>query len=319
MAKLIFVVALSAIFVSCGAPTDNSSSSATNESASRAVAAPPTVDQLVALEKKADEAYFTSDSQTYEGLVSDKMVMTDGEHRISKADLLKILHESKCELKPGWSLTEPHAEKISDDAYVLVHVATMEASCTSNGKTDKQPSPVRAATLWVRSGEKWQAAYYGENTIVDPKMLARSLAKDAAKKPAEQDAESDLVAPSADPLTTDLMAAERAVWEAWKDKDAKKIEGLTAADLSFVNIFGKAFTNKADAIKDWTSHACEVKSVALTHGVGTLMSPGVAFLTVTGTVNGTCGGQKPPTIYAHSIYAKEGNSWKWAFGFNSPH
>jgi len=32
------------------------------------------------------------------------------------------------------------------------------------------------------------------------------------------------------------MAVEKNVWEAWKAKDAKKLEELTTADLSFQNI-----------------------------------------------------------------------------------
>ncbi len=315
--KLVAAVALGLAIVSCG-PANNTAQpdSATVPKAPSA----PTVDQLVALEHKADDAYFTGNVQTYEALLSDKMIMTDGEQRLSKGDLLNIIRESKCQVKPGWTLTEPHLEKINDDTYVLVHVATMDASCTSNGKTDKQPSPVRAATLWVRNGENWQAAYYGENLIVDPKRLARTLQKEDAKKGgAKKGGAAGVAAQSADPLTVEVLAAENEVWQAWKDKDANKIEGLTAADLSFVNIFGTAFTNKADAIKDWTSHTCDAKSVALTNGKATLISPGVAFLTVTGTINGTCGGQKPPTVYAHSVYVRVGDQWKWTFGFNSPH
>jgi uncharacterized protein DUF4440 len=314
--KTFMAVALGLAVVSCG-PANNG----VQPDPATAPKAPsaPTVDQFVALEHKADEAYFTGDTQTYETLLSDKMIMTEGEQRLSKGDLLKIVRESKCEVKPGWTLTAPHLEKINNDTYVLVHIATMEASCTFNGKTDKQPSPVRAATLWLRNGENWQAAYYGENLIVDPKTLARTLQKEDTKKgPAKKGGASDSAAQTADLLTIEVLAAEREVWEAWKDKDAKKIEGLTAADLSFVNIFGTAFTNKADAIKDWTSHTCDARSVTLTNGRATLISPGVAFLTVTGTVDGTCGGQKPPTAYAHSVYVKDGAGWKWAFGFNSP-
>ncbi len=115
-----------------------------------------------------------------------------------------------------------------------------------------------------------------------------------------------------------MMAAERSVWEAWRSKDAKKIENLTAADITFVNIFGAYFANKADVIKDWTGSTCEVKSFSLTNGVGTLVSPKVGILTVTGSADGNCGGQKVPRVYGTSVYVKDGDAWKWAFGFNSP-
>ena len=75
---------------------------------------------------------------------------------------------------------------------------------------------------------------------------------------------------------------------------------------------------RADAVKDWTGSICEVKSFSLTNGVGTLLSPTVGILTLTGSVDGECGGQKPPLVYGTSVYVKEADMWKWAFGFNSP-
>ena len=112
------------------------------------------------------------------------------------------------------------------------------------------------------------------------------------------------------------MAAERAVWEAWKAHDAKRLEDLTAKDMSFVNIFGDYFPTKADALKDWTSGRCDIKSVTLTDGVGTSLSPTVGILTSKGTADGTCNGQKPGPVYATSVYVKDGDAWKWAFGLN---
>ena len=89
---------------------------------------------------------------------------------------------------------------------------------------------------------------------------------------------------------------------------------------STVNIFGTYFPNKAAAIKDWTSAACNVTRVTLTHGVGTSISPSVGILTLTGTVEGTCGAQdiSEQEIHATTVYVKIDDAWKWAFGFNSP-
>ena len=74
---------------------------------------------------------------------------------------------------------------------------------------------------------------------------------------------------AAGPGTGALMAAENSVWDAWKNKDARKIEELTTANITFVDIFGNYFKNKPDAVKDWTGSICEVKSFSLTNGVGT--------------------------------------------------
>ncbi len=316
MFKFIFVAAVSITLVACGGPANNS-----NANAAKPAAAAPTADALLALDKQANEAYINGDGQFFGGLLSDKMVMTNAGERMGKADVVKMISGVKCNIKEGWSLTEPQMEKINDDTYVLSYKTTIDGTCTYNGKTEKQPSPVRAATVWVRNGEKWQAAFHGENPIVDPKALSATDKKGESK---ERDAKKDTAAapdpakPTADPGTDGMLAAEKSIWEAWKAKDAKKIQDLTVADITFVNIFGTYFANKADAIKDWTGAACDVKSFSLTNGVGTLVSPTVGILTVTGSVDGNCGGQKPPRVYGTTVYVKDGDAWKWAFGFNSP-
>ena len=292
--KLILMAAIAAASISCGAPANNPNST-TSATAPKPPAA-PTADDLLNLEKKANEAYIKGDSQYFQTLLSDKVVMTDGSHRMDKAEILKLISGVKCDLKEGWSMTEPHMEKINDDTYVLIYKATMDGTCTYNGKTEKQPSPLRAVTVWLRNGDHWQAAFHGENLIVDPKTLSQTLKKEGAQKATTKKGSAAPASPNPtpDPTTDALMSAEKAVWDAWKNKDGKTIDQLTTPDLSFVNIFGTYFTNKADAIKDWTGSTCNVKSVSLTNGVGTLISPTVGFLTVTGLADGECGGVKPP-------------------------
>lgn len=232
----------------------------------------------------------------------------------------------KCDVEEGWALTEPRVTKIDDGAYVLSYESNLEGSCTADGKTETIPSPVRAATVWVRNGETWQAAFHAENLIVDP-TAPPATGKEEEPRMDDKAAVNDNTAaapapaePTADPITDALMAAETSLWEAWKAKDAKKIEALTAEEIAFVNIFGTYFANKADALRDWTGATCAVKSFALTNGRGTAVSPTVGILTLTGTVYGTCGGMdiSGQKIYGSSVYVKDGNAWKWVFGFNSP-
>ena len=128
--------------------------------------------------------------------------------------------------------------------------------------------------------------------------------------------EADVAAASA--ATDALTAAERAVWEAWREHDGQSIGDLTTSEISFINIFGTFFATKADALKDWTSPGCEVKSVSVTDAVGIMLSPTVGLLTFKGGADGTCFGQKVGPIWGTSVYVKDGNTWKWAFGINLP-
>ena len=115
-----------------------------------------------------------------------------------------------------------------------------------------------------------------------------------------------------------MLAIERAVWEAWREHDAKKIADLTARDISFINIFGMYLATKADALKNWSGAGCDVKSVGVTDAVGTMLSPIVGILTFKGTADGTCYGQKVGPIWGTSVYVKDGDQWKWNFGINLP-
>ncbi len=176
MLKFIFVAAVSLTLVACGGPANNSNANA---------AKPAGPGALLDLEKQANQAYIDGDGHFFEGVLSDKMVMFSGGRRVDKAGAVKMIAGTRCNVKEGWSLTEPQMEKINDDTYVLSYKVTIDGACTYNGKTEKQPSPVRAATLWVRDGEKWQAAFHGENPIVDPKTLSASdkMGESAAQGP----------------------------------------------------------------------------------------------------------------------------------------
>jgi hypothetical protein len=287
-------------------------------------AAAPTADALLALDRRANEAYLEGDSRFFDALLSDKFVMFEGGARLSKADAIEMIGGVKCEVNEGWGLTEPRVARIDNDTYALSYKTSMEGSCTANGMTEPLPSPVRAATVWVRSGDGWQAVFHGENLIVDPTSPPTDPPVAAGEPTRENDDEAandaEPAAPAPGPSTDSMMAVERSVWEAWRAHDAKKLEDLTAEDITFVNIFGAYFSSKVATIEDWTSATCVVKSFALTDGFGTSVSPTVGILTLTGSVDGTCGGQDigRREIDVTSVYVKEGEAWKWAFGFNSP-
>ena len=313
---------VAAIVLAACAPTGSAPASGAKGDTAGPAAAAPTAEALLALDRQANEAYFQGDGGFFEGFLSDKLVMQEGGSRLSKAQVIKMISGGKCDVADGWSMTEPQMSKIDDDTYALSYVATVEGSCTADGKTSKLPSPVRASTVWARNGERWQVVFHGENLIVDP---AAPPAADGSGEPMTGDtsagsASEAAAAPQADPITAALMAAENDVWEAWMTRDAGRIDALTTADMSFVNIFGTYLPNKAAAITEWTSEACDVKRFTLSNGVGTSVSPTVGILTVTGSVEGTCGEQDISglEVYATTVYVRDGEAWKWAFGFNSP-
>src|ERR1700704_5489968 len=127
-----------------------------------------------------------------------------------------------------------------------------------------EPGPF---SIWIRSGDKWQAVFHGENLIFDPKNPPKAEPAAPPKKPKEVEPKKDVktaansntasstAAPAKatpDANTDALVKVELALWEAWEAHDAKKLDDLMAKDVSFVNIFGTYLATRADALKDWT-------------------------------------------------------------------
>lgn len=315
--------ALSVVVAFSAWATPAGNAAAKNAHVTHSVDAAPTVPALLALERQAHEAYSTGDGKFFDGLLSDKFVEQKGGIRVSKADVVKRIGGLKCEVKPGWALTEPQMLKIDNDAYVLSYVSNMQGSCTENGKTEAMPSPVRAATVWVRHGDKWQAVFHGANAIVDPNAPpANDEAAESgthAHATTKDNTDASTRSATADPITRELLAVDNAVEDGWMRHDAEKIIATTANDIAFVDIYGTFSADKAATVKAWTSTLCEVSGYKITNGVGTSVSPTVGILTLTGAYTGTCGGQDIGglKVFVNEVYVKVGGAWKWVFGFNS--
>src|ERR1700731_4119620 len=78
-----------------------------------------------------------------------------------------------------------------------------------------------------------------------------------------------------------LIASEKKLWEAWKNKDPKPFKATLAADSVMVGESGVA--DKATAINGITSMNCDVKSYALSDFKVALASPTVALISYKGT------------------------------------
>ncbi len=304
------------ILTSCETSAKRTSTNS-NVNTNKPAPAPPTADALLALDKQANEAYFKADSKFFERTLSDNFITREGGLPMDKAAFVKLVANNRCDVKT-WNVEDPQMAKINADTYVLSYKGTFDGSCTGpDGKPMRVPSHIRGATVWARNGNMWQAAFHGENLIVDPNSAPPPNADGKKQKPTKE-SKAASISPAPDPNTAAMLSVEKSVWQAWMAKDAKKLEDLTAADLSFQNIFGMYFANKADTIRDWTSARCDIKSVSVTDGTGTLLSPTVGLLSRTGIADGTCDGQKLASvpIYGTSVFVRNGNSWKLAFTLN---
>lgn len=339
---IIFAAAAAIFFAACGAPpAANVSNANSNANTAKPAAVAPTTDALMALDRQANEAYMKGDGKFFDGFLSDKFVMYFAGQRISKADTVKMISGVKCDVKEALKFEDPQMAMIDADTYVLSYKMTADGTCNDgpDGKVEKIHSPVRAASVWVRSGDKWLAAFHGENLIIDPKNPPAADKKEEGKKeepkkeePKKEDAKKDDKAAGnsntaeakpaeakPDANTDALVKIHTSGWEAFKARDAKKFEEITSTNLSNVDPMGGWTSGKANVIKMWTeTMKCEgITKVSVTDGFASALSPTVEILTAKGNADGTCDGQKNGDLYQTAVYVKEGDAWKLAFMFES--
>ena len=299
-------------------PANSNANTNANATASKAA---PTVDALMALDKQANEAYLKGDGQFFQNFLSDKFVMVENGQRHSKADAVKMISDVKCESK-NMNLEEPKMSMIDADTYALVYKNTTDGTCTYQGKTEKIPSPMRAATVWIRNADKWQAVWHGETPIVDPKTNPPKppavMASPAAAANSNSSNSNSSSTPAADPNVDAIIAVEKAGWEAWRARDAAKLQSMTTSNASFVDLFGNYTATQADTVKAWTGGQCDIKSTSVTDASGQMLSPTVGMISFKGAGEGTCGDMKIQPVWGTSFYVKEGDAWKMAFGFENP-
>jgi hypothetical protein len=314
-------------------PANTNANSNTNATASKA---PPTLDALMATEKQAQEAYTKGDSAFFENMLSDKFSMNMGGQKIDKAATVKMISGVKCDIK-SMNYDEQKMSMIDPDTAALVYKVTTDGTCTSEGKSEKVPSPVRAATVVTRDGDKWQAIWHGEVPIVpDPKNYTppkpmsppsgASNSNSASNSSANSNMSSNSNAMSnsnSSSASTSgnvdaLATVEREGWEAWKNHDTAKLQSVSTSGVSFVDLFGNYSANQAETLKLWNGEGCTITSTNVSDTSGEMLSPTTGVLFYKATSEGTCNGMKTLPVWGTSFYVKEGDQWKLAFGYEEP-
>jgi ketosteroid isomerase-like protein len=339
----VLTIAAAIMIAGCG---DSAENKPANTNTSKSTAAAPTVDALFAMDKQANEAWIKGDSKFFEGFISDKFVEYSSGQRMGRDELLKMIGQSKCDVKT-WSLDDPQMSKIDADTYVISYKGTFDGTCTGpDGKSMKLPSPIRAASVYIRDGEKWKGAFHGETPIIGAagtettgNTAAAEPKKEVAKKedPKKETPKKDALAmddsaaaeavsalapdkPTAGTNTAGVVKIHTDGWEAWKAKDPEKLIAMTTNDLSIVDPAGNWISGQKPVIKHWTEGMkCEgVTKVSVSDGFASALSPTVELLTLKGTADGTCEGQKNGPLNQTAVYVKVGDAWKLAFMFESP-
>lgn len=318
MKRSILFILAAVLFAACGgtvvdnkAPNTNTGNSNTAKSGP----APPTKEALLARESKAFEAWKNKDGKYFEDFLADNFVGFDEKgNRIGKAAAVKMITESKCDVKSS-VISDEQMTPVDADTAVLTLKATQDYTC--DGKTG--PPVAWGATVFTRSGDTWKAVYHNEIPVTDPKAappppppVSAPAAKPADTKPAVDQKPTD-------PVTESYLAAVKKGWEAWKNRDAAAFENIVTKDIVVIDTAGNRF-DKAGAIKSWTVPKCDIKGYSLTDASGISLSKTSGLLTLKGTADGSCEGaeRQIEAIWGTYVLVKDGDTWKAAMIFETP-
>ena len=105
-----------------------------------------------------------------------------------------------------------------------------------------------------------------------------------------------------------IIATERKLWEAWKNKDMKPFRANLSADAIMISNSGVA--DKKTSLAAMEGEGCEVKTYELMDLKVTFLNSSTAILTYKSTQDATCGGEAvPPTVWSSSVYVMRGGRW----------
>jgi len=352
----LFALATFAI-TSCVPPTANTNVANINTNTNaNMTASAPTAEQLKALETKAYEAFKNKDGQYFQTFMAENFKMTgENGEQMDKAASIKSVTEHPCQIN-GFTLSDEKVTPAGPNAAVLTTTVAMDGTC--EGKTMPPVTAstlyVNVGGQWKaayhgevpKTGEGTSSGSSNSNTANKPPTATNTnAAKPAATatpkptatptpKPSptatpasnsnttassntNSNSNSNANAGSAE-LNTTLIMAEKTAWSAWKDKQAGPLEEALAKEFVYVNMDGTVLATKADVVRDWTMHDCDVKAVGIENPQTVQVSETLAFLTYKGTATGTCEGSPIKPVLGTTIFVREGTGWKAVYGTSQP-
>ena len=112
-----------------------------------------------------------------------------------------------------------------------------------------------------------------------------------------------------------IIALEKAGWEAWKNKDAKWFQNNSIDEVMWIN--SESVTDKPQFIKDLST--CDVKSYSLDNFKFVMLDKDAVLMTYTAMQDGVCNGKKIPLqVRATVNYVKRGGKWLEAMYMETP-
>lgn len=106
----------------------------------------------------------------------------------------------------------------------------------------------------------------------------------------------------------EIVALEKAAWEAFKNKNGSWFQNNLTDDYTFVNPY--VIQDKSQIVKD-IAGGCEVKSYSLDKFKFVMMTKDSARLTYKATQDAVCDGNAlPKNVSSTSVFGRRGGKWR---------
>ncbi|HET6890908.1 MAG TPA: nuclear transport factor 2 family protein [Pyrinomonadaceae bacterium] len=300
MKKILFFVSVLVLSIGCTAPPTNDLSVAANKNTNDADRATPAMTETAAIaqEKAIWDTLKNKDYDAFGGMLASEQieVISDG-IRDKAATIAGVKDFEPTEITfSDWKFLP-----IDKDVFVVTYTVAVKGKYKGQ---ELKPDSNRASSAWVNRNGKWQGIYHQESPIAK----APSPSPAPSGSPATSGANP---ASSPSPVITsdDLVANERAIWEALK---AKNYDGFASAlapesiEVEPNGVFDKAATVRSVREIDFSkTDVSEFRAVPFDSDAGLVVYkvklPGPA-----------------PAEYHSTIWAKKDGKWMAVFHQGTP-
>ncbi|NNE65097.1 MAG: nuclear transport factor 2 family protein [Pyrinomonadaceae bacterium] len=257
---------------------------------------------LESTEKEAYEAWKKKDGKFFNDFLTDGFVGVGQTGRGPKDGVEKGISENPCEVE-SYSTSDAKARELADGVALLT--MKLESIETCDGKTT--PSPEWSATVYVKDGDNWKAAYH--QTMPTAKAKGVYPAGAPGDKPGD-DADEE--------LTKKLAENTKAGWDAWAKKDTSWFEENVAKEYTAITT-RSGRSNREQRLKFHGSHGCEAKNISHSDHRSTKINDNVVLLTFKASFDATCDGSPVfSPVWTSSLWVKDGENWKSTFYMATP-
>lgn len=293
-----FMVLSAVLIAACGGQAGPANTENANTENSNTAEAPDSSAAVIEAEKKGYDAWKNKDGKYFEEAAADNYVGNGPFY--DKASVVKFVNEFPCDVKDV-KLEDPQTVELTSAAVLVTSKEVADYTC--DGKPGA--SPLWAAGLFVKDGDKWKVAFHQVVHALDAKGERMLSSIPANRENATDD------------LTKNLSEMDKKAWEAWSKKDSKFFEDW--ASDAYVSLDSDGRTDKAKLVKEVAEMQCEVKGFSMEGFKAVQVSENVAILTYTASQDVKCGDNAlPGNVFASTVYVKDGDSWKGAFHIETP-